>query len=858
MNCFSWYIYQEEYRLWETGPTQIIKVWLFDPENADMEEKLNTASSPPIYSRTLSRQFWNLGQAPSIQTFTEMEYSSKSFNNGIWMFEVPSQTNDNVATIVGKVVTFQDCFVIDVPFIIAQPIYILGSKTGISVTLPAGSEAIIEWCSCYPRTAIVVTVDGIFHTSNRFLNVEEIKFPSGLVPSTMIHKVKEVGIVFPNVFILIENMLYQARLGQVINIGDDYFPHVKFIGIRTQTWCFGEYPLSERKLSEIILWSQTEIFLGYPENEFHPLIDVRLLREKLKLQSTVSLLIVSACYDSLVASIAILIECTGCISKNILYLVIYKEDTAEWILKDFILGLPTVGTIHMEVIFSALTSMVLWDDDTIFYTYKDHKQFGYLQEADTKSKFSAVSKGSIIHQVIIDYIGNVIVKLENNAMFFFKFEVTDIVKLTAWENSLKKFIFYFNPSGDLFLLTINGTNITSQVYPLKLEVLSAASKLNDVCPYISFENNLSLNVHYVDMGDKVTFWGQIVFLENKGLSVDVEIYRPELLKTKDFINYEIARGICTKNKTVTFYHERDYSELPDYRTQVALSQGVMTFEFQPSESGKTCFTKSKLSHIRVGCPPWKKIIVNMKPSECENFTFTIPWRYLRDKSRKRNKVVIFDIKKYGCPLQSHYTQDFLPHVEIYDDQLIPVEVNYILWEMNGRIDFAYRATMEKVRCLNTAQTWNQMIKLYNKSIKTIEDVDEIWGPHNYKSCFKKRSELRKLDKKYEILNSSGLNFLNWPQYSSTYMFKLIILDPNFSFCNLSTYFAVQTYGIIQRPNWIHVAGWNILLMTLFWGVLIFSYFRYVKIFRAFPFVDPLMSLRPAVTAEKANDQEKKN
>lgn len=28
--------------------------------------------------------------------------------------------------------------------------------------------------------------------------------------------------------------------------------------------------------------------------------------------------------------------------------------------------------------------------------------------------------------------------------------------------------------------------------------------------------------------------------------------------------------------------------------------------------------------------------------------------------------------------------------------LIPVEANYILWEMNGRTDFHYRATMEKV------------------------------------------------------------------------------------------------------------------------------------------------------------------
>uniref|UniRef100_A0A2D4PVC0 Uncharacterized protein n=2 Tax=Micrurus surinamensis TaxID=129470 RepID=A0A2D4PVC0_MICSU len=543
-----------------------------------------------------------------------------------------------MATIVGKVVAFHDCFVQDTPFNIAQPIYILGPKTGISVTLPADSELIIKWCACYPRTVVIVTVDGIFHTSNGFLNVVELKFPPSLIPSTMIHKVKNVGIVFPNVYILIENSLYLASIGQVINIGELYFPHVDFIGIEIATWCSEAYPYSEGKLSEIILWSQDEIFLGYPDSKFHSLITARLLREKLKLPRTVNLLIVNACFDSLSASIAILLECTGCISKKILYLATYKEDTAEWKLKDFTLGLPTVGAIHMEVILSALTSMVLWDDDTVFYTYKHHTQYGYFQDAVTKSKFSAVSKGSTIHQIIIDYIGNAIIKLKNNALFFFKFEVTDIVKLTPWENNLKKFIFYFNPSGDFYLLTLNGTNITRQVYPMKLEVLSAASKLNVICPYISFESNLDLTIHYVDMGDKVTFWGQIVFLENKGLLVDVKIYRPELLKTKDVINYEIARGICTKNKTVIFYHERDYSELPDYRTQVALSQGIVTLQFQPSESGKTCLTKSKLSHIRVGCPPWKSIIVSKKPSVCENFTFTIPRKYLRDKRHKGNKI----------------------------------------------------------------------------------------------------------------------------------------------------------------------------------------------------------------------------
>ncbi|KAM3851067.1 cation channel sperm-associated auxiliary subunit epsilon [Vipera latastei] len=712
VNCFAWYIYQDENRLWDTGPTQAIKVWLFDPENADEKEKLNIASSPPIYSKTLSRQFWILGQEPSIRTlFKRTEYLNILFDNGVWMFQLPSQTNDNMAIIWDKTVTFQDCFVHNTPFTIAQPIYILGPKTGVSVTLPAGSDAIIEWCACYARTAVLVTVDGIFHTSNGFLKVAEIKFPPDLIPSGMIHQVKEVAILFPNVFILIGNMLYEARIGEVINFGEFYFPHVKIIGIRSKTWCSDEYPLTERKLSEIIIWSEEEIFLGYSENEFHPLIAVRLLREKLKLQRTVNLLIVSACYDSLTASIAILLECTGCMSKKILYMAAYNEDTVEWTLRDFILDLPTVGAIHMEVILSALTSMVLWDDDTIFYTYKEHRHYGYLH--------------------VSDYNGNVIIKLKNNALFFFKFEVIDVIKLAPWESNLKKFIFYFNPSGDVYLLTINGTNINSQVYPLKLEVLSVASKLNDICPYISFEHNLNLSIHYVDMGDKVTFWGQIVFLENMGLSVDVEIYRPELLKTKDLIHYEIARGICTKNKTVTFYHERDYSELSDYRTQIALSQGIMSFEFQPSESGKTCVTKSKLSHIRVGCPSWKKIIVSKKTTICKNFIFTIPRKYLRDKGRKGNLEVIFDKEKYGCPLKSDFTEDFYPDVKIYKNPqtLIPVEANYILWEMNGRTDFHYRATMEKVRCLNTAQSWNQMIKIYNKTIKTIEDVDEIWGPH---------------------------------------------------------------------------------------------------------------------------------
>ncbi|XP_062830844.1 cation channel sperm-associated auxiliary subunit epsilon isoform X3 [Anolis carolinensis] len=543
VNCFMWYIHQDVHRLSKKFSVQHLHAWIFDPENAEGSEINHTATSPPIYSKTLSKQFWNWGESPTISTFFGQKmYTAPLYNDGIWTHRVPTLSNDNIAMIFGKAVTFQDCFILDTPFVIAQPVQHLSNPAYIPVTSPPGSLAQVTWAACFPLTAVLVTDFGIFFTSDGFLNTEIIKIPAKILNTTLYNSVNDVAIAFPNVFILIGDMLYKASEYEIIKIGSGHnVPDSKIIGVQAKTWCSAEYP----------------------------------------------------------------------------------------------------------------------------------------------------------------------------------------------------------------------------------------------------------------------------------------------------------------SITITFYHEEDYSKVFDYESSVILAQGVVTVEIQPSSAGKTCDKKVKLTHLRVGCSPEKRIEVAGKPTECENITFTIPWSSLINPTKEEDVEINYDIKTYGCPLEVDYEETFRPTVLLYmgERAIGTVEANYVLWEMNGRNDFNYNSTMEQVRCLNTAQTWQKAIEKINRtSSLTPDEVESLWGPRNYRSCFDSQvDEIANLDTPYEILNHSGMNSIIWPlYYNGIYLFRLRILDPNYSFCKLNTFFAVRTVGIIERPRWLPVAAWITVIMILLLSVLLFTYFTYVKSFRALN-VDPLMS-----------------
>ncbi|CAM5143789.1 unnamed protein product [Natator depressus] len=852
LTCFLWYVVksspaQSSVPSSENDSQELI-LWIYDPESAEPSELNHTATSPPRNSKTLSKQFWNLGQEPVVQTyFRNTKYFATAFPElGFWKINVPSMSDDIITNIHGKAIAFQDCFVLDSPFIISRPEEPFPNNVNDnSLCSAAGSEPYIEWSACIPTTALLLSEFGTFHTNDGFITYKEIKAPSHILDFDLSHKVTDIVLTDDGILFLITGTVYKRESNHFFKLGPEYnLPETGIIGIQSRSWCSSAYPVqSGRKLSTVAIWTPSEQYLGYGGNVFIKITDTTKLKKVLDLPVTASLSIGTVCYDSRPSEVVLLMACIGCSSSRVFYLSAYNKDRDLWVLRDFSLNAPLQGFMLMEFVYSASPSMLMWDKETVYYSYKNNTINGFLIISESVKRQAEKAQGSTIHQLLIDYFGNTVIKMKNNVMIFLKVEMKDAVVLPQWEKESKNIVLYLNPSGNLYILYINGSRIHREDYPLKTEIFSSIHDSQDICPYLVFKHSMDLNVYYLDMGDEVTFWAQVVYVENLGLSTDVEIYRPELLMQTTNVDYEIARGICTKNQTMKFYHKMDYSLESNYTEALIASTGVMTVELQPSMSGKMCSTNNKLTHLFVGCPPSRHIVIQ-RPSyvTCMKHNFTtykIRGEYLWVPTTE-DLVVNYDWDKYGCLMDLHYAIPFHPDIALYSGSTFvkTVEANFILWEVHGRNDYSYNSSMKQVGCLREAQTWISMLKGHENST-----LDEIWGPQNYRSCFESElGRLGDLNQLYPILNHSGYNSLIWPtEYSGIYVFRVKIVDPNFSFCDLNTVFAVRTYGIVESPNIGKVAGFSVLILSIFGGILVISYFRYVKIYRAIIYVDRLLS-----------------
>ncbi|XP_019356159.2 cation channel sperm-associated auxiliary subunit epsilon isoform X2 [Alligator mississippiensis] len=854
LNCFLWYVVTNS--TWNSSvppsnnDTQVLTLWIYDPENAIPSELDHSATSPSANSRILSKHFWNLGQEPVVEThLRNTKYFADEFTDlGLWKIKVPANSDDIITIIRGKAIAFQDCFVQDTPYILSRPEQpFFNNANDISLSSPAGSDIYIVWSACFPTTALVLTDFGTFHTNDGFRTSKEIKAPSHILASNLAQNVTAVALADDGILFLINGNIYKRESNDFFKLGTDYdLSEGDIIGVQSRVWCPSEYPMkSGRKLSTTAIWTSTDVHLGYGDNVFIRITDTSKLQKILGFPEDVSLSLGTVSYDSCPAEIALLVACIGCSSSRMFYVVTYNEDRYIWVLRNFFLSAPSKGFMKMEFMYSALPSMLLWNKTSMYYSYRNNTAYGFPPVHETNVTPAEYTNGSSIHQIVIDYSGNIVIKMQNNIMFFFKFDLIDVILLPRWENESKNTVLYLNPSGNLYIVVINSSGIHRQNYPLKMEVHGTSYSLFDECPYLAFHHNIDLNVYYLDKGDEVTFWAQILFQENLGLFVDVRIHRPELLEQATHVEYEIAHEICTKNQTITFYQNVDYSESLDYMKTVHETTGVMTVEVRPSMTGRACSTVRKLSYLFVGCPPSRHIVIQKPPGiTCikHNFTsYKLPGNFLWHSSPK-DTVADYDWDKYGCLMEVYYRDPFRPEIALYDGNTFVkmVEANYILWEIKGRTDFGYNSSMGDVGCSREAQNWFSLLE--NHKNQEIE-LDDIWGPQNYNSCFEfSHKNLQDLSQQYHILNHSGSNSLIWnTEQSGIYVFKVKILDPNFSFCDLKTFFAVHTYGIVESPDIAKTIMFSIFVLSLFLGILVLSYFKYARIFQTLRYIDPLPS-----------------
>ncbi|XP_064450493.1 cation channel sperm-associated auxiliary subunit epsilon [Mirounga angustirostris] len=835
--CFLWY-----YKVinFFHNLTQVVVIWIYDPENADPSELLWNANEPSLNSIILTKQLATLGQKPGIYTTLRRRIylPYDKMKNGTWHILIPMTTDDVLKEIKGNQVAFQDCFIADFLFLLTFPLLTIPEIPGfLPISSPHGSQLIAAWADCVPSSVVVVADMETFQTNDSFRTWTRIRVPPNILTEDERHSVSDVSLSQDGIFFLINGILYIKSFTGFKRLGiSENLPASGIIGITTRKWCWVKYLLKAKRRSSMAIWTENEVYLGYTFLKFVKIITTEKLKNLLNISSAATLTIHNVEYPGHPLELALLLNyCTACNINKTIYVVIYNEDTEQWVYQDFALDVSTDSFLTPHFIYAALPDLILRDKHRIYYCYHNFTETGVLQTPTEFGNLSRLSHNSIIHDIFIDYYGNVVVKMENNIMFYFKINIRAAIKLHLWTNSTMKSLILLSSSAQIYLIYVfeNGT-VQPREYPLKLESQSVHFTTKEKCPYMAFHNNILSVFYFLDKGQNLSIWAQIVYPENVGLYIVVESYGPNILQEKEQVHYEIALGYCTKTTTVTFFQNINYEAVDDYFKLQDQNTGLRLVQVRPSEYARACPIAQKVFQIAVGCDSTKYIAVkgfNKKDCLQHDFFYVIEKSYLRNQPSK-NLRVKYNWKKYGCPLRLDFGEKFHPLVQLYNDNgyVEDVEVNFIVWEIHGRKDYSFNNTMKKSGCLNEAQTWKSMTKL-NQHLP----LEEAWGPENYKHCFSYAiGKPGDLNQPYEIINKSNYNHLTWPEdHSGMYVFRVKILDPNYSFCNLTAIFAIETFGMIPSPSGYLVAAFLFVLMLLFFSILVLSYFHYMRIYKQY-------------------------
>ncbi|XP_011368390.1 cation channel sperm-associated protein subunit epsilon [Pteropus vampyrus] len=835
--CFLWYY---KVRNFIHNLTQVLTIWIYDPENADPNELLRNANEPSLNSIVLSKQLASWGQRPAIYTFLKRKaYFPHGKMNGTWRISIPLVADDALKEIKGNKVAFQDCFIEDYLFLLTFPLLTIPEIPGfLPITSPQGSQLMADWIACLPSAIVVVADMETFHTNDSFRTWTRLRVPPNVLTDDERHNVSDVNLSLNGVFFLINGIVYLKSLTAFTRLGNnENLPEGGIIGLASRKWCWSKYRLKANIKSTMAIWTSDEIYLRYASPKFVKLITIKKLKKILNMSAAAVVTIHKVEYTGHPLELAVLLNyCITCTAFKKMYIVIYSEVTEQWMLQDFVLNVTIDSVITSRFLYTAMSELILWDKHRVYYCYHNFTVTGVVQTPTEFGNLSRLSHDSVINTVFTDYYGNIIVKMENNVMFFFKTYTTDAIKLHLWINSQTKSLFFLNASGKIYLIYVfdDGT-IYPQDYPLRLEIQSIGSRSKSTeCPFIVFYHNILYISYVLDKGHHLSFWAQIVYPENAGLYITMESYGPNILEEKSQVLYEIASGYCTKTMTVTFFQTENYEAVNDYFKLQQQNTGLLIVRVRPSEYTKMCPAAQKVFQVAVGCDFSKFIAIkgfNRKKCRWHDFFYIIQKSYLRNQPSK-NLRVKYNWKKYGCPLRLNFREKFHPVVQLYNDDgyIEDVDVNFIVWEIHGRNDYSFNNTMKTSGCLNEAQTWKSMHEL-NKHLP----LEDAWGPENYKHCFSYAvGKPGDLNQPYEIINKSNYNHLVWPmQHTGMYVFRVKILDPNYSFCNLTAIFAIEIYGMISSPNGDLVIAFLFLLMLLFFSILVLSYFHYMRIYRQY-------------------------
>ncbi|KAL8182204.1 UNVERIFIED_CONTAM: hypothetical protein K2H54_047677 [Gekko kuhli] len=161
--------------------------------------------------------------------------------------------------------------------------------------------------------------------------------------------------------------------------------------------------------------------------------------------------------------------------------------------------------------------------------------------------------------------------------------------------------------------------------------------------------------------------------------------------------------------------------------------------------------------------------------------------------------VSYSYKIFGCPILWYYDSPWLPVLELWeDDKFVEyVPADFVLFEINGMHSYDYLLTASEAKCISQPQNWNRTFQM-----QPYPNPHTSWNRISYRNCKVPNEEgpLVSSSLKYEVLNFNEENRIIFSQYNGIYIFKVIVVDTIYSYCELSAIFSVYVLGALPESQ----------------------------------------------------------
>nr|XP_020826893.1 cation channel sperm-associated protein subunit delta isoform X2 [Phascolarctos cinereus] len=234
------------------------------------------------------------------------------------------------------------------------------------------------------------------------------------------------------------------------------------------------------------------------------------------------------------------------------------------------------------------------------------------------------------------------------------------------------------------------------------------------------------------------------------------------------------------------------------------------------ERGMSCIDLQPPSGlISIGCNWKKKIIVRrdltacmkkfLEPIELENnYTYIIekgsydPNYHSRPQENNVDLTIMYDYEELGCPGLVYYNSPWKPVIELWEEtrRVEVVKAEFVLIEIHGLYTYNYSMTVGEASCVSQAQNWSSVI-----DASTIKGV-HAWDRQNYLSCHENHESAPLLwpNVEYQVLGGSTKNSIIFDERNGIYVFLVRVVDPFYSYCDLTTTFSIYVYGAFPKQT----------------------------------------------------------